>query len=162
VLLRLHRAFAGGDDLSVLRWTRVLRAYRESAELLLEDEQMGLALARLLLARGEGRADLRRRGLPPSYTGMYALAASSWGIDERHALAGFLYACCDAQVSAALRLLPLGQTAGQRMLERGMRAIERCVESTMRIADDDVGSFAAGLALGSAQHETQYSRLFRS
>src|SRR4029079_10604089 len=116
----------------------------------------------LLLARGEARADLRKHELPPSYTCMYALAASGWGIDEGHALAGFLYACCDAQVSAALRLLPLGQTAGQRMLERARRVIERCVASTLRIADDDGGSYAAGLALASAQHETQYSRLFRS
>jgi urease accessory protein len=48
------------------------------------------------------------------------------------------------------------------MLERAMAVIARCVESAPRIADEDIGSFAAGLALGSAQHEIQYSRLFRS
>jgi urease accessory protein len=162
VLLRLHRAFASDDDPSALRWTRLLSAFRESAELRLEDEQMGLALARLLRARGVERADLRASGLPPSYTCMYALAASHWSIDAQHALAGYLYACGDSQVSAALRLLPLGQTAGQRMLERAMLVIERCIEPTFQIADDDIGSFAAGLALASVQHETQYSRLFRS
>jgi urease accessory protein len=162
VLLRLHRAFCADDHAEVLRWTRILRAFRESAELLFEDEQMGLGLARLLSARGVMGADLRSTGLPPSYTCMFALAAVRWGIDETHALTGFLYACCDSQVSAALRLLPLGQTAGQRMLERALAVIERCTHTAAAIPDDEIGNFAAGLALVSAHHETQYSRLFRS
>jgi urease accessory protein len=162
VLLRLHRAFAACDNASALRWTHVLRAFRESAELLFEDEQMGIALARLLRARGVAGADLDAAGLPPSYTCMFALAAVRWGIAEREALTGFLYACCDSQVSAAMRLLPLGHTAGQRMIERLLPVIERCTRTTPELGDDEIGGFAAGLALVSAQHETQYSRLFRS
>jgi urease accessory protein len=162
VLLRLHRAFTGGDAEQVLHWTHVLRASRESAELLLEDEQMGLALSRLLLNLGVSAADLRARRLPPSYTCMFALAAVHWQIALEPALLGFFYAAAEGQVSAALRLLPLGQTAGQRMLERALPRIERCVAEAQRIPDDEIGNFSPGLALASAWHEHQYSRLFRS
>jgi urease accessory protein len=162
VLLRLHRAFSRDDQAAVLHWTHTLRAFRESAELLFEDEQMGIALARLLRARGVAGADLEPSGVPPSYACMFALAAVRWGIAERDALTGYLYACCDSQVSAALRLLPLGHTAGQRMIERVLPVIERAVHAARDLDDHDIGGFAAGLALASAHHETQYSRLFRS
>lgn len=162
VLCRLHRAWSGGDDGAVLYWTRFLRASRESAELALEDEQMGLALARLLMGLDVAAADLRGTGLPASYTCMFALAAVHWSIPLEPALLGLHWAVAEGQVSAALRLLPLGQSAGQRVLERALPCIERCVARARQFEDDDVGNFAPGLALASAWHETQYSRLFRS
>jgi urease accessory protein len=162
LLCRLHRAWSADDAAEVRRLTHLLRAFRESRELLLEDEQMGLALARLLVSMGVPGAELRTLEIPPSYTCMFALAAVRWGIDLEHALAGFLFALCESQVSAALRLLPLGQTAGQRLLERAMPVVERCVERALHVPDDEIGNFAPGLALLSAQHELQYSRLFRS
>jgi urease accessory protein len=162
LLCRLYRAWAKDDALAVRRLTLELRAFRESSELLLEDEQMGLALARLLAARAVPGADLKASGIPPSYTCMFALAAVRWSIELEQALAGFFWAVCESQVSAAQRLLPLGQTAGQRLLERAMPVVERCVPRALAIEDDEIGNFAPGLALLSAQHEVQYSRLFRS
>jgi len=162
LLVRLHRAWTQGDLAAARAWTLRLRALRESAELALEDEHMGLALARLLLARGVAEADLAVQRLAPSYTCMFALAAVRFGIEVEPAVAGFLWAICESQVGAALRLLPLGQTAGQRLLEAAMPVIERCVAVALALEDDQVGSFAPGLALRSAQHEVQYSRLFRS
>jgi urease accessory protein len=162
VLCRLHAGWAAGDTASVRGWTQYLRASRESAELLLEDEQMGLALARLLRESGEPRAAIGRAELPPSFTCMFALAAVRWEVAIEDALLGFLWSATESQVSAALRLLPLGQTAGQRMLERALPTIERCATRARQIEDRDVGNFTAGLALASAWHETQYSRLFRS
>jgi len=162
VLCRLHDAWSTGDVDAVRRWTQFLRASRESAELLLEDEQMGLALARLLRESGEARAALKQADLPASFTCMFALAAVHWQISRQDALLGLLWSATESQVSAALRLLPLGQTAGQRMLERAWPVIERCAARASELADDDVGNFTPGLALASAWHETQYSRLFRS
>jgi urease accessory protein len=162
VLCRLHRAWSERDQGAVLHWTRVLRAFRESCELLLEDEQMGIALGRLLTSLGVAGADAKVTAIPPSYTNMFALAAVHWGIDLPNAIAGFFFAYCEGQVSVALRLLPLGQTAGQRMLERAMPVVERCVERATSLDDAEIGNFCAGLALASARHETQYSRLFRS
>jgi urease accessory protein len=162
VLCRLHDAWSAGDGDAVLRWTHLLRASRESAELLLEDEQMGLALARLLLESGERRAAIKQSRLPASFTCMFALAAVSWLIDIEDALLGLLWSATEGQVGAALRLLPLGQTAGQRMLVRAQPAIARCAARARSLADDEIGNFTPGHALASAWHETQYSRLFRS
>ncbi len=162
VLCRLLQAFRDDERDAVLHWTRLLTAFRESRELLLEDQQMGLALRRLLSGLEPEGARPLPEGLPPSYTCMFALAATRWGVAPEDALSGFFYACCDSMVSAALRLLPLGQSAGQRVLERALPAIERCAKHSATLRDDDIGNLCPGLALASATHETQYSRLFRS
>ena len=159
MLVRLHAAWQRDDLQAVRTWTLQLRAFRESQELLLEDEQMGNALARML--RGVGIADADRIERP-GYTCVFALAAVRWGIAPRDALAGMFWAFCEGQVGAALRLLPIGQSAGQRVLERALPVIERCVPRALSLSDDELGSYAPGLARCSARHEVQYSRLFRS
>jgi urease accessory protein len=159
MLVRLHAAWQR-DDLDALRsWTLQLRAFRESQELLLEDEQMGSALARML--RGVGIADADRLERP-GYTCMFALASVRWGIAPRDALTGLFWAFCEGQVGAALRLLSMGQSTGQRVLERALPVIERCVPRALALGDDELGNYAPGLARCSARHEVQYSRLFRS
>lgn len=159
LLVRLHAAWQRNDLSQVRALSRQLRAFRESQELLLEDEQMGSALGRML--RGVGICDgdaIANAG----YTCMFALAAVRWGIAPRDALAGMFWAFCEGQVGAALRLLPIGQSAGQRILERALPVIERCVPRALAQGDDEIGSYAPGLARFSARHEAQYSRLFRS
>src|SRR6185295_735592 len=115
----------------------------------LEDEQMGAALARMLRGVGIAVPALQR----PGYTCMFALAAVRWGIAPRDALAGLFWAFCEGQVGAALRLLPIGQSAGQRILERALPVIERSVPRALALGDDELGSYAPGLARASAQHE---------
>ena len=161
VLCRLHRAFVAEDAAEVARWSAFLRASRESAELLLEDAHMGRALARLLQSLGHypGWLDPAAQ---PSFASMFALAAVRWEVPQHDAVAGFLWSVAEGQVGAAMRLLPLGQTAGQRILSHALPVIERCAESAVTQDDDAIGNFSSGLALASAWHETQYSRLFRS
>jgi urease accessory protein len=159
---RLHRAFASEDRVEARRWSAELRASRESRELALEDEQLGLALGRALRGAGVEDAELRARGVAPSHVGAFMLAAVRYQVTLPEALGAYLYAFCESQVSVALRVLPIGQSAGQRILERALELLPRCVELTLALADDEIGSFAPGLALVSARHETQYSRLFRS
>jgi len=161
MLVRMHAAWQADDLARVRDWSLQLRAFRESRELLLEDEQLGSALARML--RGVGICDADRlQPEQPGYTCMFALAAVRWGIAPRDALAGLFWAFCEGQVGAALRLLAIGQSAGQRILERALPVIERCVPRALALGDDELGSHAPGLARCSAQHEVQYSRLFRS
>ncbi len=161
VLCRLQRAFVADDTGEVAKWSAFLRASRESAELLLEDAHMGRALARLLQSLGQYPAWLDPAA-QPSFAAMFALAAVRWEVSERDALAGFLWSVTEGQVSAALRLLPLGHTAGQRILARALPVIERCAATAAAIDDDAIGNFSSGLALASAWHETLYSRLVRS
>jgi len=163
VLLRLLRAWCCADDESLWYWSRMLLASRESAELRDEDASMGAALARLLRDLGIEHADrLCDRSAPVSYALAYALACSAWQIDEQSAAAGYAWAWCENQVAAAIKLVPLGQTAGQRLLSALIESIQHIPENAMLVSDDQIGGSMPGLAIASARHETQYSRLFRS
>jgi urease accessory protein len=162
VLLRLHRAFAAGDDAAVTHWNALLLASRESSELRLEDTQLGAAFARLLLSQGVARAQQFCKRSDVCYASMFALAAVSSQLPEATALLGFMWAQAEGQVSAAVRLIPLGQKAGQNLLSRLITALPACMATASALDDPDIGAFAPGMALASALHETQYTRLFRS
>lgn len=162
LLARLYRGWQGDDRDAVRYWNRYLQASRESAELLAEDRQLGGALARLLADLDITTATDWRRGRAPSFATMFALAAVRWNIALPDAVSGYLWSWCENQVAAAIKLVPLGQTAGQRILSRAVGAIPAVVERALTLSDDDIGCVAPAAAIGSALHETQYSRLFRS
>lgn len=162
LLVRIERALAQHDIPDALRWVELSRASRESRELLLEDEQMGRALLRLLSDLDVPRAKGLIATQSFSLVAGFAVAGLHHGVAIRDLLAGLFYAACESQVGAAVRLVPLGQTSGQRILSSALCAIPACVEHALAVEDDDIGNLAPALALGSAWHETQYSRLFRS
>ncbi len=162
LLMRFVEAFEKDDHEAVLRWSQCLRALRESFELARQDAAMGRALASLLADLGEPRAEAWRNHECASYPAMFALAAVSWRVDREAALAGFAFAWCESQVAAAVKIVPLGQTAGQRILARLASGIADAVEGARRVKDAEIGASEPGLAIASALHETQYTRLFRS
>ncbi|TMG94999.1 MAG: urease accessory protein UreF, partial [Betaproteobacteria bacterium] len=92
----------------------------------------------------------------------YALSARGFEIDSNDALVGYVWSWLEAQAAAAIKCVPLGQVAGQRLLKSLGEGIPGVVAAARATLDDDVTSFAPGLALVSAHHETQYTRLFRS
>ena len=65
-------------------------------------------------------------------------------------------------MTAAIKLVPLGHTAGQRLLINAATAIDEAASRARSLRDDEVGNLAPALAMASAWHETQYSRLFQS
>jgi urease accessory protein len=162
VLLRLHAAWLANDAGAVRRWDDFLDACRESRELHLEDRQMGGAFLRLLQGLGLADASAWPDAAPPSHVSVFALACARSGIEARTAALGFLWAACDSQTSAAVRLIPLGQTAGQRVAAALGRELPALVEQASELADDQLGATLPALAIASALHETQYTRLFRS
>jgi len=160
VLLRLCGAWNAGDAAAAGRWNALFIASRESAELRAESVQMGYSLTRLL-------GELDTDGGPAawdevSFPAAFAYAVARWNIDARDALVAYLWAWCENQVMAALKAVPLGQTAGQRILLALGESIPAVAANASRLDDDSLGNYAPGLALLSARHETQYSRLFRS
>lgn len=157
MLARVHRAWAAGDAPETLRLCRRLEALRETSELRLEDLAMGGALAQLLPSLG---ADVPERRLP--FAGAFAIAAAHWGIAIDDACAGYAWTWCEAQVSAAVKLVPLGHTAGQRLLLNLGEHIPAAVSAALDVGDGDIGLSLPGFAIASSLHETQYSRLFRS
>ena len=126
-------------------------ASRETAELRAETLQMGHSLARLLASLGGDAPEGEM-----AFTAVYAVAARAWNIDPRAALVGYLWGWLENQVMAAVKAVPLGQTAGQKIL--------MALGSRLAAIDPhaEFSNFAPGLAVLSARHETQYSRLFRS
>lgn len=139
-----------------------LASSRESRELQAEDRRMAEALCRLLAELGPD--DLQNRAGPSvrSYPAAFALAAKHAGVPAAAALAGLMWSVVEGQVAAAMRLVPLGQTAGQRLLAAAPGVVAAAAARAMRLADEDIGNVAPGLAMASAWHETQYSRLFQS
>jgi urease accessory protein len=93
---------------------------------------------------------------------MFALGAAHFEVPLVTALAGHAFSWAEAITSAAVRVIPLGQSAGQRMLAAAGAAIPAVVERALALPDDELGAAAPGQAIASARHETLYSRLFRS
>jgi len=158
ILLRTHVAWAARDELAVARLGRQLVARRETAELRFEDLSMGSALIQLLSSLGEPLPAARR--LP--FAVAFALACVNSAIPATEAAAGYAWSWCEAQTAAAIKLVPLGHTAGQRVLRALGAEIEAAVAHASRREDNEIGLALPGLAIASAQHETQYTRLFRS
>ena len=137
---------------------------RETSELRAQSEQMGRSLVEWLRNHdGANRAHIDTcAGLPPTYPVAFALAASQTEAGLRDCLLAYAFGWAENMVQAALKSVPLGQSAGQRILARLSRDIPPAVESAMALGDDERQAFSPMLAILSSQHETQYSRLFRS
>jgi urease accessory protein len=161
ILLRLHRAWAAGDTASVRRWSDWLMAARDTSELREEDRHLGRALAQILATLGmdEAREWLHAT---TTFASMFALASVRWCIEADTAAQGYLWAWTENQVLATVKLVPLGQSAGQRLLHSLSAAIPAIVEAAQCVPDQDLGIGSVSQALASAMHESQYSRLFRS
>jgi len=165
-LARLHAAWSEGDGAAVGEWDAWLAANRETAELAAEDARLGAALARLLESLALLPRDLPGDGpaVPAGagYVTLFAWAARVRGVPLRPALLGFAWAWLENQLAVACKALPLGHTAAQRLVERLRPALVAAVDEALALPDDALGPALPGLALASALHETQYSRLFRS
>jgi urease accessory protein len=162
VFLRLAAAWKSGDIDTVRRWNAEFVASRESAELRAETLQMGYSL-RLLLGELELEGVAKLGAIDElAYPTAFTFAVAAWGIDSGEALGAYLFAWIENQMLAALKSVPLGQTDGQRVLLALSQRIPAVVEGAAAVKDDDLSNLAPGLALLSARHETQYSRIFRS
>jgi urease accessory protein len=162
VLARLYRAWMTDDEAALLYWSGYLRACRESRELQEEDSQMGKALARLLRDLNMAEAEPWIEHPAAGYAVLFSLAAVRWQVPLGAAAQGYLWSWAENQVAAAIKLVPLGQTAGQRILSRVSESIPAAVTQGLVLSDERIGFVAQRLAMGSALHEHQYSRLFRS
>ncbi|KAA0020781.1 urease accessory protein UreF [Salinicola corii] len=161
VLARLQQAWANEDREALQHWNDWLQANRETAELADEDLRLGQALARLL---GDLKVLPASGWLPPrpAYVTLFAWMAHRRGVVVGDAQLGFAWAWLENQLAAACKTLPLGQTAAQRLIERLRPELATAVSAANVLTDAELGPVLPGLALASALHETQYSRLFRS
>lgn len=162
ILFRLYDAWQGKDNDAVEYWSQMLTACRETSELRNEDRQTGQALARLLakLDIAEAQPWLRRQDA--TLACLFALAAERWQIARHDAIGGYLWGWLENQTLCAVKLIPLGQVAGQQLLKNLADRLPELVEQAETLDDSEIGGGSFGLALASSRHEMQYSRLFRS
>jgi urease accessory protein len=163
-LWSMGTAWALGDRRAVMDLNDEFLASRESAELRAAGLQMGHSLRALLKVLPDFPADtLATLGAieEPSLPCAWSAASTAWHIEPRDAAVGYLWTWAENQVLVALKAVPLGQSAGQRvLLSMGSRIAQFAATTALRT--DACSNFAPGLAILSSQHETQYSRLFRS
>lgn len=165
VLARLHQAFDHADGESIATWDEWLAATRETAELAAEDSRLGASLKRLLTSLGLMPSEDLLPALLPTHAGyvtLFGFTAHSRGVSVRQTLLGFAWAWLENQLAVACKALPLGHTSAQRVIEHMRPALVAAVDQALTLEDDELGPVLPGLALASALHETQYSRLFRS
>ncbi|MBB4092771.1 urease accessory protein UreF [Brucella pecoris] len=162
IFWRMISALMRNDQAEFYRLNDWLAASRESSELELEDRRMGESLLTLLSELGVERARNFASEQRATYPAAFAIAARNWDVAPVDALRGLMWSVVESQIMAAIRLVPLGHTAGQRILIAGAAKIERAVEKARTLNDDEIGNTAPAMAMASAWHETQYSRLFRS
>ncbi|MGY6214634.1 urease accessory protein UreF [Methylolobus aquaticus] len=162
IVARLHDAWACDDSDAVEHWTRTLIAHRETAELREEDRQTGQALARLSESLGLAESQVWSRKPEATLATLFAMAAVQWGVPKRETLMGYLWSWLENQVLCAVKLVPLGQVAGQRLLRDLADQLPARVDEALALTDDQIGGSVFAFALASSRHEMQYSRLFRS
>lgn len=162
----LMNAWSNNDTQRIAALNADFLASRESAELRAETVQMGFSLRRLL-------HDLRDpdlsgvidqvEGLPEvAFPTVWAGIAAAWQLEPQASLVAYLWSWAENQVMAALKAVPLGQAAGQRLLAALGRDIPETAATALALPESDWTNFTPAFALASVRHETQYSRLFRS
>jgi urease accessory protein len=172
IMLRAYHATLAQDTAALLAWNHWWSAARDTEELRLQSWQMGRSLLRLFLDLDEpkplGMVDktwpaLRELfGQECNFAIAFGIVAAAWHIEPTAALLGYTQSWATNLTSAGIKLIPLGQTAGQQILLNLEPEIYTAVEVSLALPDDALEGCGWGLSLASMAHETLYSRLFRS
>lgn len=167
LFFRLYLAVQQKDIQSFSSWSEWVSACRETCELSMEEKNRGRAMAALLKELGiynlnKSNDKEWQKVVSSCQLAGFAMAAAVWKIPPKEAATGYVWAWLENQVLAGVKIIPLGQTAGQKILNQLAEHIEAIVHSGMNTRDEDIGASLFALAIGSSCHETQYTRLFRS
>ncbi len=162
LLSRLFDAFLVGDYHAATRWSQFALACRETAEFREEERDRALSMYRVLEALLEEDLTPLKSTLLLSPLAGIALAASRWRIAGQQLLEAHAFAWLENQVAAGIKLIPLGQSAGQQLLYAQAAQIPEIVRRAEAIDDDAVGYSCVSITQAGCLHETQYSRLYRS
>jgi urease accessory protein len=169
LFVHAHRAAGAMDGERLIEVAELAAATSTSAERRIEASAQGAAFRRIARATASAPAlDL----LDPVEDGAlnYAVVAAATmaghGIALRPALTAFLHGAAANLVSAAQRLVPLGQTDGQRILRALRGPVAETVACAAQLGDgdpfDSIASATLVADLACMAHETQYTRLFRT
>ena len=166
VFLRIRAALASesGSELEkeISKWNEIILANRETEELYNEDINLGKALLRLLKTQGLLKTEDKALIGQLSFVTAYAVASHELKIPSDQGAIGLIWGWLENQITVSCKVIPLGQTDGQSVLLRHMPHIDEYICKAKSLIDEEIGGSLPGMAMASALHETQYSRLFRS
>lgn len=162
VLLRLHDAVRRGNNAALRHWVDLLVASRETREMRTEESARGRAMVQVLVALEVTIPDELREVLGASQLAGVAFAGAHWDLPAGNLAAAHAWSWLENQVTAGIKLIPLGQSDGQRLLFELGEVLVELVERARIVGDDEIGAACPALAIASSLHETQYTRLFRS
>jgi urease accessory protein len=160
-----HRAIVTNDDTALHVVAELAAAFVPSKERFLETTAQGRAFLDVTRAAWPCAALTRLAaawGGPVALPVAVGVACAGHGIAHEASLHAFLHALAANWISAGVRLIPLGQTDGQRVLAALESAVAAAAARALGTPLDEVGSCAFRADLASMRHETQYTRLFRS
>lgn len=163
-----YEAWRETDVTTIFSINDQLLAMRETAELRLEGEQTGRSMALWLQALPQlvEWTDAQRSVLAslhrPAYATVHSCAAVALGLDERTGLSALGWSLAENLTTAAVKLVPLGQVAGQAILRRVAGRLPGWIGEARKRTPALADNFTPMLAILSSHHETQYTRLFRS
>ena len=181
LLKRSMKAILAEDAAALVQANAMALALRETKELLLADTAMGKALLKLLIDTDvkvpEGLSEFHRASgsyfkhdvsefshgyRSISFVTAFAVAACGAYISYQEAASGYAWTIVENQILAAAKLLPMGQTDCQAMLQKLSPQLAELVDDSHQVKEEELGLSLPGLAMASAKHESQYSRLYRS
>ena len=169
VVAKAIAAWRRGDLARIDELNNWVLQTRETSELRLQTEQMGRSMLDWLRKQPSFYRNFQNNFQSnqdflksPTYPLVFALAASATQASVRECLMSFAFGWSENMVQAAVRAVPLGQTDGQHVLANLTEHIPAAVDAAMLLQDSERQAFSPMLAILSSQHETQYSRLFRS
>ena len=167
VIAQAMPAWASNDHPRLQALNDWVRHTRESSELRLQTEQMGRSLVEWMKNRYAEDAHALERihwlaAQDATYPMAFALAAMLTGANAHDALLAYIFGWAENMTQAAIKSVPLGQSAGQRILAKLTQSIPSAVAHALALPDAERQAFSPMLAILSARHEHQYSRLFRS
>lgn len=171
LLQMLYQAVEDQDLPAFTRAAQWVRACRETKELRNEEAHRGRAMAAIIKELGlchAGMVNAEKKApwhkvIASSQLAGFAFAAALWEIPTQAAAQGYLWSWLENQVLAAVKIIPLGQSSGQRVLAKLSPAIDAAVVTGLQIKEiEQMGNSLPALGLAASNHETQYTRLFRS
>ncbi|MGB2924671.1 MAG: urease accessory protein UreF [Limnothrix sp.] len=166
-LLKVQNYVRSKSLLEIKYWNSFLAGIRESRELRQQSIQMGNSLLKLLKdldqeKSGQVKECRQVLGADCHYAIAFGIAVALWEIEPKQAVLGYLHSWVSNLVGAGVKLIPLGQTAGQQIIYDLHPVIERVAEELMQQKEEHLYACSWGLSLASMNHETMYTRLFRS
>jgi len=168
IWLVLSRAWRSQDSNAIRHWNQWYYASRETAEARAETTQMAISLINLIDAlhwASEKARSLLKGMDTPCFPTVHAIAVAALDLPDDAGVTALLYAWLENQVMAAIKTIPLGQTAGQRLLSALVPQLELAVGAAKDAANQTpprIKTLAPQYAIVAARHESQFSRLFRS